>query len=700
MSKIKIEFIDDSANEDGFKLSSNDISYNPNGFNIYSFKYKNETYTRTNTNTATAYGQKHGGLFWNGNYIQHDGSQIKQKEIYFATYVVVPDGNYTGTWTMDEFFVNASNNGQYRAEQIDLQNTFSNLWDGFTQSPITEIVLDSPTETEIGRITNSGAKWLETNTYLITNNSIQKNRTGETFQLISKVSRGNRFYNIRAFNDIGESDPAQYNKASVYDRHDVILYIGDENVIGSGTPTNLVNYDGKSVATLDEQIPKVLYRNFEDDGNGGFTSDGWQLTDFDNEANFGAEVSMLDYLQKRKIRGTSLWKMGISGSKLDDEFGANGRAINYISANIATQVDSLLNQYVQGRVAMAIINVGMDDSATDIVNVIKETLNQVRIATNHKELPILLTVTQGDQTDSSLVGAWLNEIANQDVFTHAIETSDLARETDSRTLTDDSLIALGERYATFAVPLLQGNLDVSAYEPIVWIDPSDLNFQQSGELSQITNKGSGVRFKASTEQLAVSGATINDLNAIDFDISDHYLYDEFHPWGVKDDIIEEAELFFVLKSQSQERSNLFLSGGSWDANERFLAHTPWDTGHIVFDCGIRDTRVTSQNEYVFEDGEIIILGLTTSKTENLIQMTINGKIVDSVFAYGGTCKIGSNFKLNSTNNTGQNVIMGEALMFSNNIGLDNRRKIEGYLSHKWNIPLHNSHPYADIAPTN
>lgn len=127
-------------------------------------------------------------------------------------------------------------------------------------------------------------------------------------------------------------------------------------------------------------------------------------------------------------------------------------------------------------------------------------------------------------------------------------------------------------------------------------------------------------------------------------------------------------------------------------------HAPWENGISYFDAGNVATYRVHSTPNELEIGKKYIMCVSSSTTEGQMQMRMNGRLIHT--NTNVTNVLLSNMNINGHGGTtGQDITLGEMVMFANNIGVDNRMKIEGYLSHKWNIPLDNTHPYVDQPPT-
>ena len=106
---------------------------------------------------------------------------------------------------------------------------------------------------------------------------------GDQHETLGYYKRGEWHFGVNTTNRTGDSPIVDtFQKHPVYDRSDVILYIGDHNVVGTGAISDLPNFNGYSVATLDQEIPDQLFNNYANNQTFDVLTGG---------DNFGAEIS-------------------------------------------------------------------------------------------------------------------------------------------------------------------------------------------------------------------------------------------------------------------------------------------------------------------------------------------------------------------------------------------------------------------------
>ena len=199
------------------------------------------------------------------------------------------------------------------------------------------------------------------------------------------------------------------------------------------------------------------------------------------------------------------------------------------------------------------------------------------------------------------------------------------------------------RYAQKLVPILQGELDVLAYNPAIWINPTDIDAPKTGTVHTLANLGSYVDFVPSNAlNAAEAGATINGVSVYDYDKTDNYRPEDSSrsPWGGLNSQITEAEIFFVFQIQTNESGYLMITGGNANDGTRFLIHAPWSNGHVYFYDG--DMNAVSSGK--LNIGQPYIITCVTSATEGIKLVRVNGRTTSQKTG-GGQGKVGGTLKI-------------------------------------------------------
>jgi len=196
-------------------------------------------------------------------------------------------------------------------------------------------------------------------------------------------------------------------------------------------------------------------------------------------------------------------------------------------------------------------------------------------------------------------------------------------------------------------------------------------------------------------------------------------YETDNPFEVEgtstvDSTFGEVEMVFAMKTRigaSSIQDHMFIGNGSGPHNEnsRFTAHIPWVrqsgeiddamVGHYFFDAGNGSTqRVAGLGDDDYTDA--IIVSLTSSVTNDLIQLRVNGRLIQEKTG-AIPINIGDTLKLPAAFDP-QNVHIGEILCFRNIIGESRVERVEGYFGHKWDVArlFPDEHPWRWIKPYN
>lgn len=677
MQKVYTNFIDQSNNEAGFNVSQYSVSNYPSAFNLQSFEVTgtgNADYDGLYISTGSVFnpindGGKYGRGFVNAN------SMVQLAFIQVPPYTNDQFATPSGVWKID-----------YPNGGTNLTFNYAGLWGNQTIFDVTNIIFDTISIGEARTKQHGENGWVYGNgiepvgtepTNVISN-------TGETHEQISDHLRGQWFMGASAFNPTGQSDISEFQTpVKIYDRSDVILYIGADQVIGTGTQSDLANYTGWTGNGLNEAIAEVLYARISP------STPNSNVFNFNNNYQgsnyFGAEVSFLDYMQARKTRHTTLVKYGIANGTLLNDFDLSNpsSAGNWVMDQLDTMLATLMPNFVQPRVRGLIIHIGENDNLQDIVPNTRAFIEAFRTRYANFDMPVIIT-----RVPDYTLGLE-QQFMEDDHAVTIVDTTNLSFDAVTGELTSDGQIQLGYMYARTMKPLLTGELDLYNYDPTFWIDATQ--YQNFGAISQITDLSIN-EFNCyqndATKQPVLASNRINGENAFVFE-QKQLLVDSM--LGTSGTILGEFFMVCAFKPTLLGRAYFIMQQGS--AGGRFVAHLPWTDGRAIFDFG-NNSRVAGGD---LDVDETYIVTLISSKHHGTQQVRINGSVADSntttrFLEVSGQVKIG---------NHGvdyQTMDLGEMAVWTLPQELDDVQKYEGYMAHKWGVELNYSHPYYNAPP--
>lgn len=205
-------------------------------------------------------------------------------------------------------------------------------------------------------------------------------------------SGGQKRVDLTLVSSSGVAEDILVGRPELYTRSDLVLYIGDQETIGSGDRFDLQTITGKTVANLFELVDGASQKNNYKastmisadwrDAEPYFTSIG---------GGFGAEVSFFDEYQDRSAnnRGVAVWKLGIPNSKIIDGFSDGSVGRDFIINNLQNDITDGLNKFVQLRLKAVIINLPTDHA--NLVEAYTEFIDWFRSYYDMPELRFILT---------------------------------------------------------------------------------------------------------------------------------------------------------------------------------------------------------------------------------------------------------------------------------------------------------------------
>ena len=223
---------------------------------------------------------------------------------------------------------------------------------------------------------------------LLTNPSATPTDTGDVYEVdIEDAQEGSNEVNVIAYNKGGDSDALNLGMVNVYARSDLIIYIGSDDLLGSGVSSSLEQLEGKSVERLSELIKGTKISN-----NYKFTSfvkADWRDAEPTYSDTVSAEVGLFDEISTGKHRTTSIWKLSLPNALASSSFGPSGEGRTLIEQYLRDDLEALMLQYHQPRIKAVILNMRLNDAS--IASAYQSLIDYLRTYLELPELPIILT---------------------------------------------------------------------------------------------------------------------------------------------------------------------------------------------------------------------------------------------------------------------------------------------------------------------
>ena len=229
---------------------------------------------------------------------------------------------------------------------------------------------------------------------LMSDNVPAPSATGEDYQInVDNVGRGTQQVKLINFNQSG-STTASLGAIDVFRRANLYLYIGDEEVLGTGNLSDLHLYEGSSVDTLEElmQDSFVKTQTIEQPSiNTDWTEAKAQDYSLNNK--FGAEVSFIDNMSENYKKPIAIWRLAVPNAIASTNYANNGNALQFIQDNVSQHLTLLRDKFVQARFSGVVIN--MDNRDQDVISSYQAIIDWLRSYFDFEDLPIVLTDRKG-----------------------------------------------------------------------------------------------------------------------------------------------------------------------------------------------------------------------------------------------------------------------------------------------------------------
>jgi len=232
------------------------------------------------------------------------------------------------------------------------------------------------------------------NAELISDNTPKPSFVGEDYQInINNAGRGTKQIKLINFNQSGQST-ASLGAIDVYRRSKLYLYIGDEEVLGTGDLSDLHLYEGDSIDTLDKLMEDSFVKtHFESQPSIDTDWTETKAEDYGINDKFGAELSFSDCITANYQKPVAVWRLAVPNAIASTNYANNGNALQFIQNNISNNISELRNLFVQSRLSGVIVN--MDNSDADVISSYQGIIDWLRSYFDFEDLPIVLTDRRG-----------------------------------------------------------------------------------------------------------------------------------------------------------------------------------------------------------------------------------------------------------------------------------------------------------------
>jgi hypothetical protein len=242
-------------------------------------------------------------------------------------------------------------------------------------------------------------------------------------------------------------------------------------------------------------------------------------------------------------------------------------------------------------------------------------------------------------------------------------------------------------------------------KPQLWYDASDVSTitASEGRVSQWNDKsGYGMHLTASgNARPTTAGETINGRNVVIFDGVANVMVTASNPFSPA---ITDAGVFMVVNMKTPSNGILFglsRDGANTSTRWQLQFHSP--SKIFYYDAG--GTGGTKRLIYMpnpaFPDDKILLAGLYDSVTDKAHQLWMGGAMVAGI-GYGNTVNTAGNVSLGGTDAPGSfdHCAIAEFIAIKGTVSIATRRRIEGYLAHKWGLTadLPDDHLYKTVSP--
>lgn len=638
-----------------------------------------------------------------------------RKYIPFVPEDVQEPYSWNGFYPLYKSEQNAKDAGAKNVLVVKMDNVNHYL---YVKEGVYEGTNEDITELE-GYISYQNSKWRPSDDVVIKTPISSSNTTvGANLNINLKTDRGGNLNKaVIPANFAGKGHGVSFpDTVDVYSRHDLIIYIGDDYAFSTADITG-GDFDSYHDLFNNTSFNKVITNQSNGLTNAGYADySDINITGFNGKTN--PIHRMLYKLNSLKRRGTSVISILDQNLTFDFVFSKTKVGYDYIINNINSELNELMNNYIQARLAMIIINLGRKEDRDNYVNHIGQFISDIRTDLNLPELPVLLTKYDFiQQTIAPINTEHEGLILDYDVM--VAETMQNKNPNDS-SLSTSEIITLGDEYANIVKNTLEPPIDLSRLGTAFWFKADDEFVQLAINDNKLYDRVSyynGDEYKkalsvsrtnekitavgdVTPQTLSVNGRgivlkkTMLNIDTLDFFNQDSHVIDYGAMIIVATVDVAVSSYFHIAKgSASIDRDGVTHT----NTETRFLSHVVWDNSEVYFDAGpttLSPHRVSGAGLIK----EPMIIAYTFDKTYGNI-LRINGKEVDRADGMQRSLVLAPDMYINGNGNISTeqkgstDIALAELMTFNKRLLPGKVMAIEGMLAKQWNLELPQDHPY-------
>lgn len=239
-----------------------------------------------------------------------------------------------------------------------------------------------------------------------------KSTLGYPFGNRANQMTGNMNVGVTAVNAAGESEQTDLGTVAKYNRADFYIYIGSNDLFGSGVSSDLHQFKGVNASSTSKTHDRgrdlsntlhnaLLMNNLKP---GSFIKGDWRKAEPLLDEDVSAEISFLDYftgMNNGNGRDVVVWKLGINNAMASSAFGPSGEGRNLIEQYLKSDFEALYDRFCQPRIAGCIMNMRLLDE--DVDGAYQNLIDYIRTYLELPELPIILTDENENRIDTSSI---------------------------------------------------------------------------------------------------------------------------------------------------------------------------------------------------------------------------------------------------------------------------------------------------------
>jgi len=235
---------------------------------------------------------------------------------------------------------------------------------------------------------------------------------------------------------------------------------------------------------------------------------------------------------------------------------------------------------------------------------------------------------------------------------------------------------------------------------VAWYDAADTSKIIATNSTIVTNwmdkSGNNLHLSQTTNATLqpTTGATINGLNAIDFNVD--RMETAINPFSPT---VSNAFVIAVHKVDVVANGTFFSLTASGLPTNRWHSHAPWGDGTLYFDCGGQNPPYRVSATYGVSTGSSVLVSFYCSTAAAVQQVHKNGTLLVGDSTGHAVATLG-NITVGGAGTDYQDTTLGEFIIINGTVDAATRQKLEGYLAYKWGLTanLPTTHPYKSVPP--